>query len=260
MYVRLAFSVAAHLEPEILVVDEVLAVGDAEFQKKCLGKMQDVASSGRTVLFVSHNIAAMKSLCSKAIYLSSGKVELFSDINSTLTAYLTSNQTKEAIWTRSDSTFDNPHFSPTSIRYTDGIVYISGTIQEWKSNLSVGIEVFAPDGTPLYSTTFRDSSDYEEQELTGPVSWRVPFPRHLLNSGTYTLKLQAFVYNFGKLIDEQAAPEIYVTVNSTGRGAAITNGRRGHLLPVLNWALVDDDPGGSIARVEERKLASERAS
>ncbi len=76
MYVRLAFSVAAHLEPEILVVDEVLAVGDAEFQKKCLGKMQDVSSSeGRTVLFVSHNMPALLSLCNKAILLKSGKFE-----------------------------------------------------------------------------------------------------------------------------------------------------------------------------------------
>jgi lipopolysaccharide transport system ATP-binding protein len=72
MYVRLAFAVAAHLEPEILIVDEVLAVGDAEFQKKCLGKMQDVAGHGRTVLFVSHNMAAVQSLCSRGIVLAGG--------------------------------------------------------------------------------------------------------------------------------------------------------------------------------------------
>jgi lipopolysaccharide transport system ATP-binding protein len=72
MYVRLAFAVAAHLEPEILVIDEVLAVGDAEFQKKCLGKMGDVAKEGRTVLFVSHNMAAITSLCSRVIYLDKG--------------------------------------------------------------------------------------------------------------------------------------------------------------------------------------------
>lgn len=75
MYVRLAFAVAAHLEPEILVVDEVLAVGDAAFQKKCLGRMRDVASMGRTVLFVSHNMAAVSSLCSSAMLLWDGKVE-----------------------------------------------------------------------------------------------------------------------------------------------------------------------------------------
>jgi lipopolysaccharide transport system ATP-binding protein len=75
MYVRLAFAVAAHLEPEILVVDEVLAVGDAAFQKKCLGRMRDVASTGRTVIFVSHNMAAVSSLCTKAMVLWEGKVE-----------------------------------------------------------------------------------------------------------------------------------------------------------------------------------------
>ena len=75
MYVRLAFAVAAHLEPEILIVDEVLAVGDAAFQKKCLGRMRDVAETGRTVLFVSHNMAAVSSLCSKAMVLWEGKVE-----------------------------------------------------------------------------------------------------------------------------------------------------------------------------------------
>src|SRR5439155_25143626 len=76
MYVRLAFAVAAHMEPEILVVDEVLAVGDAAFQKKCLGKMGEVANRGRTVLFVSHNMATVESLCQRAILLSRGKVEL----------------------------------------------------------------------------------------------------------------------------------------------------------------------------------------
>lgn len=76
MYVRLAFAVAAHLEPEILIVDEVLAVGDAAFQKKCLGRMRDVASTGRTVLFVSHNMAAVSSLCSKAMLLWEGKVKV----------------------------------------------------------------------------------------------------------------------------------------------------------------------------------------
>jgi ABC-type polysaccharide/polyol phosphate transport system ATPase subunit len=74
MYIRLAFSVAAHLEPEILIVDEVLAVGDAQFQRKCLGKMGDAARSGRTVLFVSHNMAAVSALCEKAILLENGRV------------------------------------------------------------------------------------------------------------------------------------------------------------------------------------------
>jgi lipopolysaccharide transport system ATP-binding protein len=89
MYVRLAFSVAAHLNPEILIVDEVLAVGDAEFQKKCLGKMHDVAQEGgRTVLFVSHNMAAVRALCSRALLLSHGRLELDADTESVIGAYL----------------------------------------------------------------------------------------------------------------------------------------------------------------------------
>lgn len=89
MYVRLAFAVAAHLEPEILIVDEVLAVGDAEFQKKCLGKMKDVSGSGgRTVLFVSHNMAAVATLCNKGLLLKNGKVEMFDSINNVITNYL----------------------------------------------------------------------------------------------------------------------------------------------------------------------------
>jgi homopolymeric O-antigen transport system ATP-binding protein len=88
MYVRLAFAVAAHLEPEILIVDEVLAVGDAEFQKKCLGKMGDVASHGRTIIFVSHNMQAVQSLCKTAIYLKAGHLQDAGDTNKVINNYL----------------------------------------------------------------------------------------------------------------------------------------------------------------------------
>lgn len=88
MYVRLGFAVAAHLEPEILVVDEVLAVGDAEFQKKCLGKMQDVAGQGRTVLFVSHSMAAVKELCKSGIYMKQGTVDFLGAIEPCIQRYL----------------------------------------------------------------------------------------------------------------------------------------------------------------------------
>ncbi|MEO9114774.1 MAG: ABC transporter ATP-binding protein [Gemmatimonadaceae bacterium] len=90
MYVRLAFAVAAHLDPEILIVDEVLAVGDAEFQKRCLGKMKEISSgAGRTVLFVSHNMAAVRSLCSRAVLLRNGRVELQDTADAVVDAYLT---------------------------------------------------------------------------------------------------------------------------------------------------------------------------
>ena len=87
MYVRLAFAVAAHLEPEILIVDEVLAVGDAQFQAKCMGKMQDVASAGRTILFVSHNMNAITKLCTRAVVLKSGRLAYIGDVQSALPHY-----------------------------------------------------------------------------------------------------------------------------------------------------------------------------
>lgn len=87
MYVRLAFAVAAHLEPEILIIDEVLAVGDAEFQKKCLGKMGEVASQGRTVLFVSHNMEAIQRICQSAILLSGGQIRLHDKVEACIESY-----------------------------------------------------------------------------------------------------------------------------------------------------------------------------
>jgi len=88
MYVRLAFAVAAHLNPEILIVDEVLAVGDIEFQQKCLGKMKDVAGNGKTVLFVSHNINAIRTLCNKGLFLKNGMVKDFGGVQSVTESYL----------------------------------------------------------------------------------------------------------------------------------------------------------------------------
>jgi lipopolysaccharide transport system ATP-binding protein len=93
MYTRLAFAVASHLEPEVLVVDEVLAVGDMAFQKKCLGKMGQVSRQGRTVLFVSHNMTAIKSLCTRAILVEGGKIELDGDVDEVVNRYLTAGTT-----------------------------------------------------------------------------------------------------------------------------------------------------------------------
>jgi len=107
MYVRLAFGVAAHLEPEILIVDEVLAVGDAEFQKKCLGKMGDVASDGRTIIFVSHNMQAVQSLCKSALYLKAGQV-----VDSGRTDKVINNYLSREVKNKMHSQWDNSEDAP----------------------------------------------------------------------------------------------------------------------------------------------------
>ena len=106
MYVRLAFAVAAHLDPEILLVDEVLAVGDAEFQKKCLGKMGDVAQEGRTVLFVSHNMGVLRNLCTRGVWFEMGALMLNCEINTIIDNYLNhiNIQTMNSLESRADRT------------------------------------------------------------------------------------------------------------------------------------------------------------
>lgn len=123
MYVRLAFAVAAHLEPEILIIDEVLAVGDAAFQKKCLGKMSDVAKEGRTVLFVSHNMAAVSTLCEKTIYLDKGRIVDIDETASVLPKYLgmSGNTTAKGVSVRS--------------------YFQSNAISSWVKGSSVAIEI-----------------------------------------------------------------------------------------------------------------------
>jgi lipopolysaccharide transport system ATP-binding protein len=127
MYVRLAFAVAAHLEPEILVVDEVLAVGDAEFQRKCLGKIGEVASGGRTVLFVSHNMGAVRQLCARTILLAKGGIALDTDAERATSHYLAVNTARTGQFTLSGRRFE-----PSEIAVSAGRIVLgdepTGTI------------------------------------------------------------------------------------------------------------------------------------
>jgi lipopolysaccharide transport system ATP-binding protein len=134
MYVRLAFAVAAHLEPEILIVDEVLAVGDMEFQKKCLSKMDDVARSGRTVLLVSHNMASIQGLCNKGIMLSSGKLYCSGEITEVVNEYVSQSKTliaANSIASRSDRSGNG------SVRIQD-IRFKDLTTQNWTNEIING--------------------------------------------------------------------------------------------------------------------------
>jgi len=168
MYVRLAFAVAAHLEPEILVVDEVLAVGDAQFQKKCLGKMEDVsAKEGRTVLFVSHNMAAINALCSKAMILNGGRVVMppVADINKVIDLYLSDMESQtEDLSTRRDrkgegkiritgfGIFDRQGKKQSSLisgQYADFRIYYECVNNNQSKNISVGIGISSFSGSFL---------------------------------------------------------------------------------------------------------------
>lgn len=169
MYVRLAFAVAAHLESEILIVDEVLAVGDAEFQKKCLGKMNDVSKSdGRTILFVSHNMSAIKSFCNRLILLSKGTTSFDGEVNSGIASYLSdSNQgPKNGMIEEHHRTINNGKVFYRTIRilnpeYANGnVIYFNNPIElkceieflHHYSNILFDVRVMSDDGIELAHT------------------------------------------------------------------------------------------------------------
>ena len=170
MYMRLAFAVAAHLEPEILVVDEVLAVGDVEFRKKCLGKMEDVSSGGRTVLFVSHNMDAILRLCSRAIHLSKGGVVDAGPTQSIVANYLSSHSEQPATILFPQNTPDertrqnlvlisadwpaSHHCPPWTIPFGEEISFvITFECRSPVRSAELGLALYAPTGTEIATTT-----------------------------------------------------------------------------------------------------------
>jgi lipopolysaccharide transport system ATP-binding protein len=150
MQVRLAFAVAAHLEPEILIIDEVLAVGDAEFQKKCLGKMQDVAEHGRTVLFVSHNMAAVSNLCSRAIVVMNGSLTMDRDVKSAVDSYISACESFRPNASRSLHTYRDKwcrnHIQAVSI---DGVPFTDTVKKPLGAPLKVSLEFTSTNGEPI---------------------------------------------------------------------------------------------------------------
>jgi lipopolysaccharide transport system ATP-binding protein len=195
MYVRLAFAVAAHMDPEILIVDEVLAVGDSQFQKKCLGKLDDVARGGRTVLFVSHNMAAIQRLCTSAILLDRGRLVKAGDVRSTVTAhlaagsragYVAASLTGGVQILAAELTDERgaPLMHPTSAEPI--VIRVDYTVPHHSPGLKLGIGVLAPDGVPLF-TTNTDDVNLAVPIVPGRYEARVVIPAHALLAGDFHL-------------------------------------------------------------------------
>jgi lipopolysaccharide transport system ATP-binding protein len=200
MYVRLAFAVAAHLEPEILIVDEVLAVGDAEFQKKAIGKMQDVShSEGKTVLFVSHNMSSISTLCQQGIYLKNGLIRHSGPIQNTITKYLTEETAikTKAYWNEYERPGDesaslisarlidenNQDIVSVDIHKKIGVEYIYEVKIEGESRIP-NIHVFTAKGDCVFVSGEKDQPILKNKGLYKTVLW---IPGNLLNVGTYII-------------------------------------------------------------------------
>jgi lipopolysaccharide transport system ATP-binding protein len=258
MYMRLAFAMAAHLEPEILVVDEVLAVGDAEFQKKCLGKMKAIAAGeGRTVLFVSHNMGAVEQLCTRAILLDRGQLSQDSqDVRSVVQSYLHPQgaATQRPEWTATDpQEFSSPWFAPRRLRLVDATgqtlsgalandqeawIEIEAEVAQIDPALSVGYVLFSPSNDLLYWSFHTDAQPHLELRLTpGRNILRTRLPEHFLNEGTYRIELLGSIhYRFWILEPGANTPTIYFEVRGGLSDSPFWNGKRpGLLAPVLPW-------------------------
>ncbi len=255
MQVRLAFAIASHLEPEILMIDEVLAVGDAEFQKKCLGKMKEVASSGRTVLFISHNMNAIEQLCDRCLNLKNGEVVHDGyDVRSIIRNYLFEREEAQAVsWTNSGDEFDNKWLKPTTFfladaegntlqiparNDTDMFVQLELDIKQTDIALQIGYAIYNEDGELLFWSDHTDTEESRWPRLTtGRNILRSQIPKHMLNEGTYLIELMASLY-FREWIFEpgRGNPSIFLTIQGGLSDSPHWMARRpGIFAPVIEW-------------------------
>jgi len=258
MYVRLAFAVAAHLEPEILIVDEVLAVGDAQFQKKCMGKMKDVGQEGRTVLFVSHNMNAVEQLCTSALRLDSGSLVVHGeDVRKIINGYLyvnDDNNNKRSIeWVALNESYSSQWFAPHRLAITDAMgeslaspisndanawVWIEGNISVLDPALQIGYAIYNEEGQLLYWTCHTDAEKARWPELSiGRNVFKSKFPSRLLNQGVYRIELLTALYCREWLIQPGVnAPGISMEIHGGLSESPYWMVRRpGILAPVIEW-------------------------
>ncbi len=201
MYVRLAFAVAAHLEPEILIVDEVLAVGDVQFQKKCMGKMSDVARHGKTILFVSHNMGAVLSLCNKAVWLANGKYFMGGKAREVGDAYLNANtlqsQQRVSLNTVARAGSDGSRAKITAIEWLDGVplrhgcsvrVRLEIAFQNLTEDLRLGIGFSTIEGIRVvtYDSDANQSGIFSI-DTPGTHSFELVIDKLPLNPGFYSI-------------------------------------------------------------------------
>ncbi len=197
MYVRLAFAVAAHLEPEILIVDEVLAVGDAEFQKKSLGKMEEVAGRGRTVLFVSHNMASIRALASKALLLEHGSLCRSGPVAEVISAYLEQASESRLVYTQTKPSY-RPSVRRARIHQPGADAPLTGAFRiDRETLLEVSLEKAADKAASvnvhiydsLGELRFHFSDEFEGESVLKSSSRECVFPAYTFNSGAYYANL-----------------------------------------------------------------------
>ncbi len=260
MYLRLAFAVAAHLEPEILLVDEVLAVGDASFQQKCLGKIGDVARHGRTVLFVSHNMGAITQLCSRALWIESGQIYLDGSPSKVVSSYLLSGSESAAQWVNPDPS------SPTvPVRIVSAQIVVRdgqpAAVVDYDKHFKVEIEyelvakiqnfnirhrITDTLGNILWVSWDTDTTAWKGRARdAGLYRSTCTIPPHLLRPGRYLLSVGP-----GVNVKVLTYHEHILSFDVSEVGYHFNSDRSGVLTPLLNWEIdrIDMEESRSLPR------------
>ncbi|MCP4112650.1 MAG: ABC transporter ATP-binding protein [Desulfobacteraceae bacterium] len=259
MHVRLAFAVAAHLEPEIMLVDEVLAVGDVAFQKKCIGKMGNVAREGRTVLFVSHNMNAIEQLCGSAMLMENGKIKrMGEDVVSIVKDYLCVPENKDfpIEWVNSGGKeYENDYFTPLGFYFSDKEgnrvqmpvrkdadiwVNIEGEVKEVVTDraLLIGYVMYTQDGILLYSSLRSDAAvELWPVIKKGKNVLRSRLPKNFFNEGRYRIELQGGVLSKMFFCDPgKKNPTIFLEVKGgLSHSEYFVDKKSGLIAPVFEW-------------------------
>jgi lipopolysaccharide transport system ATP-binding protein len=255
MYLRLAFAVAAHLEPEILVVDEVLAVGDAEFQRKCMGKMSDVAAAGRTVLFVSHNMSAVLRLTEETMVLEKGQLVFRASTPQAVDYYMAAGFTGagERLWTSAEIPADATPFIPIALRLRDKQGQVAETLRSTEpicvefeyhleraiTGLRVGIYLLTMRGEYVFTSFDIDDPQQFEQmgvRSEGRYISRCTIPPNTLNEGRYILSVNASSFRIKRYFWDDRA--LAFSVDATGApGKQWPEPRLGPIRPALDWVI-----------------------
>jgi len=254
MYLRLAFAVAAHLDPEILLVDEVLAVGDASFQKKCLGKMGEVARQGRTVLFVSHNMAAINRLCQKTLWLDKGQLYMAGPTESLVAAYLLagSRTQGERLWGDKDKKPGDENICLRAVRIRNSggkvsskldirlpfCVEIEYEVLSALSNVRIGFRIVTPDGTVVFTSSDINNNVWEAgARHPGTYVSRCEIPGNLLNQGQYGLLNVWADIPFVKIMFLEENLLTFQIEQTGGASGRYPERWSGVICPILPWTI-----------------------
>jgi lipopolysaccharide transport system ATP-binding protein len=248
MYVRLAFAVAAYMEPEILLVDEVLAVGDAAFQKKCLGKMQSVSQEGRTVILVSHNMGAIKRLCRKSIYLKQGHLQAVGHTDSVIGEYISQGLLAEGCvtWEEDDPNAGDKFLrlhsltlrnardeSTTDFDFLEPILIEVDYMIEESAKSRLTLWIYSDDGVLLLVTGNDGSLVDIPLKEPGHYTGICEIPAHLLNNGRYFVSIRADIPNVKSILANESI--LNFEVHATNGLAAQRERAYGVICPPIEW-------------------------